>query len=307
MRVSIVVCFLISMLGVVNAQTPYIQILGVAQDGGYPHIGCEKSCCAPAWQKSELRQWIVSFALADPASGKWWLFEATPDINDQLHYFHSATEGKYNYLPNGIFITHAHIGHYTGLMQLGKEALGSKEIPVYALGKMSKFLESNGPWSQLVSLKNISIHQLAAEESLVLTPSIQVKPFTVPHRDEFSETAGFTIEFSGFRVLFIPDIDKWEKWSVKIEDVVQQVDIALVDATFYRATELPNRSMSEVPHPLVIETLARFESMPELKSRIHFIHFNHTNPLLWNKNEQEAIRKMGFNVAETGMIFQGFR
>jgi len=112
MRVSIVLCFLFSVLGVANAQTPYIQILGVAQDGGYPHIGCEKTCCAQAWQNSELRQWIVSFALADPVTGKWWLFEATPDIKDQLHYFRTATAGRYNYLPNGIFITHAHRALY---------------------------------------------------------------------------------------------------------------------------------------------------------------------------------------------------
>lgn len=135
MRVGIVLCFLFLALVVAKAQTPYIQILGVAQDGGYPHIGCEKTCCAQAWQNSELRQWIVSFALADPVTGKWWLFEATPDIKDQLRYFHTATAGRYNYLPNGIFITHAHIGHYTGLMELGREALGSKEVPVYVLDK----------------------------------------------------------------------------------------------------------------------------------------------------------------------------
>lgn len=307
MRVSIVLCFLVSVLGVVNAQTPYIQILGVAQDGGYPHMGCEKSCCAPAWQDATRQQYVVSLALVEPATKQWWLFEATPDIKEQLYEFRKSTNGSYPYLPSGIFISHAHMGHYSGLMQLGREVLGSNEVPVFVLPRMDKYLHENGPWSQLVSLRNISLRKLMADQSLTLTPSILVTAFTVPHRDEFSETAGFTIEFSGKKVLFIPDIDKWEKWSVKIEDAIQQVDIALVDATFYNATELPNRSMSEVPHPLVVETLARFESMPELKSRIHFIHFNHTNPLLWNKSEQEAIRKKGFNVAETGMIFQGFR
>jgi len=24
----------------------YITVLGITQDGGYPHIGCQKSCCA---------------------------------------------------------------------------------------------------------------------------------------------------------------------------------------------------------------------------------------------------------------------
>ncbi|HNV29738.1 MAG TPA: MBL fold metallo-hydrolase [Cyclobacteriaceae bacterium] len=303
MRVSIVLCFLFSVLGVANAQTPYIQILGVAQDGGYPHIGCEKTCCAQAWQNSELRQWIVSFALADPVTGKWWLFEATPDIKDQLHYFRTATAGRYNYLPNGIFITHAHIGHYTGLMELGREALGSKEVPVYVLDKMSKFLETNGPWSQLVSLKNISIQKLIADESLALTSTIQVTAFTVPHRDEFSETAGFRINTRSKKYLFIPDIDKWEKWNKKIVIEVERADIALLDATFYSADELPHRDISEIPHPLVQETMKLFESLPTLKSKIHFIHFNHTNPLLRATEEKKDLEQVGFKVAAVGSVY----
>ncbi|HRG78004.1 MAG TPA: MBL fold metallo-hydrolase [Cyclobacteriaceae bacterium] len=303
MRVSIVLCFLFSVLGVANAQTPYIQILGVAQDGGYPHIGCEKTCCAQAWQNSELSQWIVSFALADPVTGKWWLFEATPDIKDQLHYFHTATAGRYNYLPNGIFITHAHIGHYTGLMELGREALGSKEVPVYVLDKMSKFLETNGPWSQLVSLKNISIQKLIADETLGLTSTIQVTAFTVPHRDEFSETAGFMINTSSKKYLFIPDIDKWEKWNKKIVIEVERADIALLDATFYSVDELPHRDINEIPHPLVQETMKLFESVPALKSKIHFIHFNHTNPLLRTTEEKKGLEQAGFKVAAMGNVF----
>jgi len=303
MRVNLILCFLISLLSV-NAQTPYIQILGVAQDGGYPHIGCEKSCCATAWQKNELRQWVVSFALVDPVSLKWWLFEATPDIKEQLHYFNSITESRYNFLPSGIFVTHAHMGHYTGLMQLGLEALGSKAVPVYALDKMGRFLESNGPWSQLVSLNNISIHRLMPDQPLTLTSAVQVTAFTVPHRDEFSETAGFKIDTGNRKYLFIPDTDKWDKWSKHIVDEVALVDVALLDATFYAATELPNRNMSEVPHPLVVETIKQFEDKNDLKNRIHFIHFNHTNPLLWSDVEKKALRERGFNVAETGMILR---
>ena len=303
MRIGIVFYFLFLIIGVANAQSPYIQILGVAQDGGYPHIGCEQSCCLPAWQNTKLRQWIVSFALADPATGKWWLFEATPDIKDQLHYFHAATAGRYNYLPNGIFITHAHIGHYTGLMQLGREALGSKEVPVYVLEKMSKFLETNGPWSQLVSLNNISIKKIIADESLALTSTIQVTAFTVPHRDEFSETAGFRINTRSKKYLFIPDIDKWEKWNKKIVTEVERADIALLDATFYSADELPHRDISEIPHPLVQETMKLFERASALKSKIHFIHFNHTNPLLRTTEEKKDLEQAGFKIVIMGSVY----
>lgn len=302
-RVDIVLYIIFLMPGVASAQATYIQILGVTQDGGYPHIGCEKSCCSLAWQNDESRQWVVSFALVDSASGKWWLFEATPDIKDQLHYFHTTTEGKFNYLPSGIFITHAHIGHYAGLMQLGREALGSKEVPVFTLDKMSKFLESNGPWSQLVSLKNISIYRLVADEPLVLTPSIQVTAFTVPHRDEFSETAGFRINTSSKKYLFIPDIDKWAKWNKKIVEEVERVDIALLDATFHSADELPYRDIREIPHPLVQETMKLFENASRLKRKIHFIHFNHTNPLLRSTPQKDSLEKAGFKIAALGNVY----
>lgn len=287
-----------------NAQQPFIQILGVAQDGGYPHMGCDKVCCESAWKDASKKQFVVSLALVDPQTKQWWLFEATPDIKEQLHAFQQSTRGVYPYLPAGIFITHAHMGHYAGLMQLGREALGSKQVPVYVMPRLEKYLQDNGPWSQLVDLNNIELTQLKANQPTTLTENIQVIAFTVPHRDEYSETAGFKIEFSDKKVLFIPDIDKWEKWSVKIEEFVQQVDAVLLDATFFSATELPNRSMSEIPHPLVIETIARFEAKPDLKQRIYFIHFNHTNPLLWNKTEQEQMLRQGFNVAKTGMIIR---
>jgi pyrroloquinoline quinone biosynthesis protein B len=286
------------------AAQPFVQILGVAQDGGYPHIGCDKTCCEQAWNDASKKQFVVSLALVDPATQQWWLFEATPDIKEQLHAFQQSTKGVYPYLPAGIFVTHAHMGHYTGLMQLGREALGSKQVPVYALPRFEKYLRENGPWSQLVALNNILLKQLQLEQPVTLTNTIRVTPFSVPHRDEFSETAGFTISFADKKVLFIPDIDKWDKWPVKIEKAVEAVDVALLDATFFAATELPNRDMREIPHPLAEETIARFNARPELKQRIWFIHFNHTNPLMWDKTEKENIRKQGFQVAETGIIIR---
>jgi pyrroloquinoline quinone biosynthesis protein B len=282
-------------------QSAFLLVLGVTQDGGYPHIGCELSCCVKAWQDAALRRYVVSLALVDPGSKKWWLFEATPDMREQLNYFRTLTKNEYNYLPDGIFITHAHMGHYTGLMQLGREALNAKEIPVYTLPKMKIFLEMNGPWSQLVALKNIRVQQLEAEQPIRLNESIGITAFTVPHRDEFSETAGFRITTGNKKYLFIPDIDKWDKWNKKIVDEVKAADIALLDATFNTADELPNRDIKEIPHPLVEETTQLFEAFsPAIRKRIHFIHFNHTNPLLWNLETKNKFLENGFNVAEQG-------
>lgn len=279
----------------------YIQILGIAQDGGYPHLGCKKQCCTMACANDSLKKNVVSFALVDSSVNKWWLFEATPDIKEQLQLFKNSTGGKYNYLPDGILLTHAHIGHYTGLMELGREVMNAKEVPVYVLPKFKTFLETNGPWSQLVSLKNIVINSLSENVPLALSTNIQIETFTVPHRDEFSETAGFKIGTTNKKYLFIPDIDKWQKWNKNIIDEVKSVDIALLDATFYDNTELPNRKMEDVPHPMVKETMALFKNeSTAVKAKIYFIHFNHTNPILWNKEAQNNFHKTGFKMAKQG-------
>jgi pyrroloquinoline quinone biosynthesis protein B len=273
-------------------------VLGTAQDGGYPQMGCSRICCEQAHKHDSLKQYVVSLALIDPQQKKWWLFEATPDIKEQLGLFATYTHNQYSFLPDGIFITHAHMGHYTGLAQLGREVMSTNKVPVYVLPRLKKFLETNGPWNQLVSLQNISLIELNETVPLSLPGNISVSAFRVPHRDEFSETAGFKIISPAKRWLFIPDIDKWSKWNTDIAEEVKSVDIAFLDATFFSADELPNRTMSEVPHPLVSETIELFKSeTTETRSKIHFIHFNHTNPLLFDAAFQKQLKNNGFNQA----------
>ncbi len=284
-------------------KSSYIIVLGIAQDGGYPHMGCQKTCCIAAWNNDKLKRNITSIALVDPIQKKWWLFEATPDIKEQLQAFKIQTKSAYAYLPEGIFITHAHIGHYTGLMQFGREVMGTAKLKVYTLPKLKSYLSTNGPWSQLVKLQNIDLIALNVNEPLMIDVN-RIEAFTVPHRDEFSETAGFKITLRNKKFLFIPDIDKWSKWDKSIIEEVKKVDVALIDATFYSNIELGNRPMSEVPHPLVTETMDLFKNeSANTKQKIYFIHLNHTNPLLWDHNAQNSFLKSGFKLAKELQVF----
>ena len=288
-----------------TAYSQEVIVLGIAQDGGFPHIGCQKECLR-AHQDKSLAKFVTSLALIDPESNKWWLFEATPDIDDQLQYFREITGAKYPYLPEGIFITHAHIGHYTGLMSLGKEALGAKGVKVYALPRMIDFLKTNGPWSQLVLLENITPIPLNTETQLKLNNRISISATQVPHRDEFSETAGFRITTSSKQYLFIPDIDKWQKWSENIVEIIRDPDLdyAFIDATFFDDNELPYRAMSEIPHPFAIETMELFQNESlEVKKKIQFIHLNHTNPLLFDVGIQKSVIEKGFGIASQGETY----
>jgi pyrroloquinoline quinone biosynthesis protein B len=226
--------------------------------------------------------------------------EASPDFVAQTRTLKAFLPSSANTLPDGIFLTHAHIGHYAGLMFLGREAMNSKAVPVYAMPKMKSFLENNGPWSQLITLNNIQINPLSEGKWEKISPSLRVKPILVPHRDEFSETVGFIIEGPHKKLLFIPDIDKWEKWQTDILSLIKEVDHALIDGTFFSAAEVGNRNIAEIPHPLVQESMKLFDSLSaKEKEKIIFIHFNHTNPLL-NEQSEEArlLKSKGFRIAE---------
>lgn len=276
-----------------------LYILGTAQDGGSPHIGCKKECCSLLFKSPDHKRKVVSLGVVDHENSKSFLFEATPDMPSQLKLLKELS-AKDNETPDGIFLTHAHMGHYTGLMYLGKEAMGAKAVFVYAMPKMKTFLENNGPWNQLVALKNIVVQEIENEKRVQLTSNLSVIPFTVPHRDEYSETVGFKIIGGNKSALFIPDIDKWSKWEKSIIEEIRKVDFAFLDATFYDGKEINNRDISEIPHPFVIESTKLFKGLSDTeKAKIHFIHFNHTNPLLnGNSDEFKKIVKQGFNIAE---------
>jgi pyrroloquinoline quinone biosynthesis protein B len=276
-----------------------LYILGTAQDGGSPHIGCKKECCSILFENPDHERKVVSLGVVDHENSKSFLFEATPDMPSQLRLLKEHSQ-KDEEAPDGIFLTHAHIGHYTGLMYLGREAMGAKAVALYSMPKMKSFLENNGPWNQLVDLKNILITEIENEKRVQLTSNLSVIPFTVPHRDEYSETVGYKIIGNHKSALFIPDIDKWSKWEKSIVEEISKVDFAFLDATFHDGKEINNRDISEIPHPFVVESTKLFERLPDKeKAKIHFIHFNHTNPLLNdNSDEFNNLINQGFNVAQ---------
>ena len=279
---------------------PYVVVLGIAQDGGYPQAGCNKPHCEPGWADPDARRQVASLAIVDPVSNERWIIDATPDFPLQLRSLDELTASDEI---SGIFLTHAHIGHYTGLMHLGREVMGTENVPVYAMPRMRAFLETNGPWSQLVELNNIDLIPLTANGVVRLNERISVIPIPVPHRDEFSETVGYLIEGPSRSVFYLPDIDKWERWETPVEAIIERVDVAYLDATFFDGDEL-GRDMSEIPHPFIVESIERFSPLPaDQRSKVRFIHLNHSNPALQPGSEpRERIAATGMRVAAQGEI-----
>jgi pyrroloquinoline quinone biosynthesis protein B len=283
--------FFLAMLPALAGDVPYVQVLGIAQDAGHPQAACDKSCCTNAYEGGGHR--VASLGIVDPDSGKRWIIDATPDFTAQMHDLGGL---------DGVFLTHAHIGHYTGLMYLGREAMGADQMPVYAMPRMSSFLAENGPWNQLSTHGQIQVKGLVDQQPVRLTDNITVTPVLVPHRDEFSETVGFVVAGPNASVFYLPDIDKWERWDTPVESWIAKVDRAYLDGTFFDVSELPGRDMSEIPHPFVKESLQRFGSLAS-RDKIRFIHFNHSNPLLADGNETAVVTKAGFGVARRSERF----
>lgn len=231
------------------------------------------------------------------------MFEATPDFRLQLQRLDRAAPASSTPGLDGIFLTHAHIGHYSGLMFLGHESMGASDVPVFAMPRMAEFPGANGPWSQLVDRGNIDLRELTAGSALRLNARLSVTPLLVPHRQEFSEVVGYRIDGPTRSVAFIPDIDSWEEWDelgTRIEDLLGAVDVAHLDATFYADGEISGRDMSGFPHPFIRHSRDRFRDLPdEVRARIRFIHPNHTNPALDDDGEaRKTIERNGYRVAE---------
>lgn len=296
-KLLLIFILILTAFSAMKAKSPYVVVLGIGQDAGVPQIGCETPFCKKAWKNPKLRRMVSSIALVNPDTNERWIFDVTPDFPEQFELLKEITNDYSNNI-SGIFLTHAHIGHYTGLMYLGRESMNSKDVKVYAMPRMKTMLETNVPWSQLVNIKNIAISPLIENEQIKLTENLKVEPFLVPHRDEFSETVGYKIASNDKSLIFIPDIDKWLKWNQKLEDVVKSNDYVFVDGTFYQDGEI-NRPMSEVPHPFVSETMELLKKLPAKdKAKVFFLHFNHTNPLVQNdKKKIGEVKSKGFNVA----------
>ena len=279
-----------------------VVVLGIAQDGGVPQAG---SFADERWDDPSRMRQVVCLGIIDARAGKRWMIEATPDFKRQLLQLYRASHAAPRPVLDGIFLTHAHMGHYTGLMFLGHESMGAQGVPVYAMPKMSEFLQHNGPWEQLVRYGNIELRPMASGQLIQLADDLSIEPIAVPHRQEYSEVVGFRIKGPSRSVLFIPDIDSWEQWDAlgtRIEDLIAAVDVAYLDGTFFDNGEIPGRDMTGFPHPFVRHSLNRFAALSASeRAKIRFIHFNHTNPALDESSDAtRVIHDAGMNVAREG-------
>ncbi len=291
-----------------GAKKVFVKVTGTAQDGGIPHIGCFCSNCQRAWNDSRYSRLVASLALFDLVENKTFFIDVTPDVHKQTRMVRDRLgpeNRKKQFQPDGILLTHAHIGHYTGLMFYGYEAQSTDRLPVYCSQRMGSFLSQNGPWSQLVDRKNIMLETMIPEKTYRLTPQLTISAFLVPHREEYSDTLGYKIKGPERSLLYIPDIHNWNTWDRSIADEVRDVDFALIDGTFFSPEELPSRDLSSIGHPFIVDTMKALQNVArDGKTRIDFTHLNHSNLALDPAGTaSKIVKKYAFDLAADGMEF----
>jgi pyrroloquinoline quinone biosynthesis protein B len=239
-----------------------------------------------------------------PSTGRRYLIDATPDLRAQLELLpRSATAppaGVDRAPVDGVLLTHAHVGHYLGLAFFGFEAVHTRALPVRATPRMARFLRENGPWSRLVAREEIAIVETPPGTPYELEPGIRITPFSVPHRDEDSDTVGYRISGPQRTVLYVPDTDRWSTWSPPLLETLRGCDVAILDGTFFDASELPGRDVRSIGHPLVPETMDLLEErVRSLDITVYFTHFNHSNLLLDPRGAaRRTLSKRGFAMIE---------
>ena len=285
-----------------------VRVLGTAQDGGIPQIGCGCPNCDQARRDPQDRRLIASLAVADRGLREFVLVDATPDVRAQAESALARLgPGPPKLLEalSGIVLTHAHVGHYTGLMFFGYESASAKKLPVFASRRMAGFLARNGPWSQLVRLENIDLRTVTPDEPLALMGSVRITAFAVPHRDEYTDTLALRIAGPRRSLLYIPDIQSWGAWSRPLEAELDKADFALLDGTFFVPDELPGRDTAAIGHPPIKTTVELLRALPaSRKAGIFFTHLNHTNRALNPAGEERRwLEEAGFRLATEGQEF----
>ncbi len=309
-------------------ESPYALVLGTAQDGGIPHIGCDQPACRAARADVARARAVTSLAVCDPSSGARWLIDCTPDLPRQLERLRGhpmrrgaagdATSAGLQRQPaqpfEGIFLTHAHMGHVSGLLWLGREALGVRGQVLFGSERMLGFLSANDPYRTWCASGAFLPRAIEPGSALDLAPDLAIEAFRVPHRDEWSDTLGFVVRGPRRSLAYLPDIDKWERWDERdagagpvgaVERLIASVDFALLDGCFFADGEIPGRSMADIPHPFISASIARFARLPpQERAKVFFTHLNHTNPAAVRGSPAwQAVRDAGMHVLEDGQRF----
>ena len=277
-----------------------LVLLGIAQDGGRPQAGCSKPCCIGL----EPNKHSFPTSLGIIGQDKLHIIDVTRSLGNQLQYLD-------NRVPDEVWLTHAHIGHIDGLGLFGRETMNVKGAKLHVSKRMLELINQTPHWQIMIEQGVFSIDEISNGESRQKA-GFSITPILVPHRGELSDTHAFILRGENKSLLYLPDHDSWdETLSLYGMNTIREwlaslnVDIALLDGTFWSYDELSERSQQVVPHPPIKQTIDMLGYKQQGDPDIIFFHLNHTNPVYdeWSEEHTKVV-EMGWSIAKQGMRFK---
>ncbi len=274
-------------------------MLGIAQDGGRPQAGCSKSCCiglSPSEHSYPTSLGIIS-------DNNLHIIDVTRHLANQLQYLD-------NRVPTEVWLTHAHFGHVDGLGLFGRETMNVRGVKLHVSKSMAELIHQTPNWNLMIE-QGVFVIQEMTDRQIEQQPGFSITPLLVPHRGELSDTHAFIIRGENKSLLYLPDHDSWDETLAlyKMNTIREwltslNVDIALIDGTFWSSDELSSRNQASVPHPPIKQTIEMLGYKQHGDPDIIFFHLNHTNPVYdeWSEEYTQVV-EMGWSIAKQGMRF----
>lgn len=306
-----------------------LRVLGSAAGGGFPQWNCNCANCAglrartlrarPRTQSSIAVQ--DGNASGPPGSaGDWVLFNASPDILEQIRNFGELQPNRAlrDTGIGAIILIDAQIDHATGLLMLREHR---QPLPIWCTPQVREELGGSFPLFKLLDhYCGVALHDLrhdapvripcAAGLRFESLPIASNAPPYSPHRDQprrgDNSAVRIVEERSGRSAFYAPGI-------AQIEDHVwaamRASDVVLVDGTCWTDDELVAlgisskraRAMGHLPLSGVGGMIEWLDRLPATIRRV-LIHINNTNPILDEDSAQRAeLARHAIEVAHDGM------
>ena len=305
----------------------FIRVLGAAAGGGYPQWNCNHPNSRLARNKSEHALARTQSSIAVSADKKkWFIFNASPDLRQQLwnnHELMPAEGDPLRYSPiMGVVLTNADVDHTAGLINLRE----SQKFNLYATKRVLDVLGKNSIFNVLnpkfvnripIELENI-VKLIYTDDSF---SGIMVKPFSVPGKvalwledenkgENFGSVEEDTIALEitnneGKRFFYIPACAHVPDWLL---EKLENSELIFFDGTLWQDDEMirenvgvkTGKRMGHISMSGIDGSIETFKKI-NIKRKV-FIHINTTNPaLLENSSERMLATENGWEIAYDNM------
>ena len=286
-----------------------IHVLGSSAGGGFPQWNCNCTNCAGYRQGSIRARKRTQSSIAVSAEGeRWVLFNASPDILQQIHDFPALQPARSlrDTAIRAVVLIDAQIDHTTGLYMLRESR---EPLQIWCTDQVREDLTRGNPIFPLLEhFCGVQWHRLPVDGSSIGIPGIEGLRFTAlplsskappysPHRNapQPGDNVGVTITdtCNGARVFYAPGLGEI---SPAVWDAMQQGDCVLVDGTFWTDDEMirigaaPKRGLDlgHLPQSGTGGMMEWLDRLPTATRRM-LIHINNTNPILDEDSAERAI------------------